>query len=370
MIGVYSITNKQNNKKYIGESLDIEKRWKEHISDLNSNKHHSYKLQKDWNKYGVDEFTFGVEKIVESVGSNYKDKMNIIIQEHILFNKYDSINSGYNVEDTLLEVLSGRKIIFSDFDKEYLMGLVDGNTSDDNINLDIKAMCKNYKTSESYVFLSREWFEEYKDYNALFLSLGSSECILMICLIMRYYNRFNESRISLYDIEKSFNINRRCALTKISILDSLQDKGYLTYTMPYKDLYVISDLKDIFNPKTNYIMISEREMDKITNHKETVRYGANSANMITVLAIIKKHMNKDKKISFMSESKISEITNIVSSSIVNSISVLKELHIISYINRGYNKATKRNLGNVYTLYSEDAEQRLEDYIRKEFRHAL
>ena len=30
MIGVYAIRNTQNSKMYIGESIDIEKRWKSH----------------------------------------------------------------------------------------------------------------------------------------------------------------------------------------------------------------------------------------------------------------------------------------------------------------------------------------------------
>jgi len=47
IIGIYKITNTKNNKVYIGESNNIYKRWKEHIDDLNNNKHHSKKLQEE-----------------------------------------------------------------------------------------------------------------------------------------------------------------------------------------------------------------------------------------------------------------------------------------------------------------------------------
>ena len=32
--GIYSITNKLNNKKYIDQSLDIKSRWRQHIGEL------------------------------------------------------------------------------------------------------------------------------------------------------------------------------------------------------------------------------------------------------------------------------------------------------------------------------------------------
>jgi group I intron endonuclease len=52
MRGIYKITNIINSKVYIGESLDIIRRWEEHKVALNNNEHHSYKLQADWNKHG------------------------------------------------------------------------------------------------------------------------------------------------------------------------------------------------------------------------------------------------------------------------------------------------------------------------------
>ena len=50
MIGIYAIRNTKNGKMYIGESIDIEKRWKNHQEDLDNGNHHSYKLQSEWGK--------------------------------------------------------------------------------------------------------------------------------------------------------------------------------------------------------------------------------------------------------------------------------------------------------------------------------
>ena len=50
MIGVYAIRNTKNGKMYIGESIDIEQRWKVHQEDLDNGNHHSYKLQNEWDR--------------------------------------------------------------------------------------------------------------------------------------------------------------------------------------------------------------------------------------------------------------------------------------------------------------------------------
>lgn len=64
--GVYKITNIKNNKIYIGSSKHILQRWKNHIRELNDNKHKNFYLQDDWNKYGKDCFVFDVlEKCAE-----------------------------------------------------------------------------------------------------------------------------------------------------------------------------------------------------------------------------------------------------------------------------------------------------------------
>jgi len=58
--GIYKITNKKNNKIYIGSSKNIKNRFSKHKNLLRSNKHHSIKLQRAWNKYGADNFIFEV----------------------------------------------------------------------------------------------------------------------------------------------------------------------------------------------------------------------------------------------------------------------------------------------------------------------
>ena len=56
MCGIYCIENLKNHKKYIGQSVDIKKRWRNHRYKLNGNKHFNQHLQNSWNYYGKDNF--------------------------------------------------------------------------------------------------------------------------------------------------------------------------------------------------------------------------------------------------------------------------------------------------------------------------
>lgn len=65
MKGIYSITNKLNSHRYIGSSINVSRRKKEHFTLLKTNKHHSQYLQNAWNKYGEDMFIFSILENVE-----------------------------------------------------------------------------------------------------------------------------------------------------------------------------------------------------------------------------------------------------------------------------------------------------------------
>lgn len=65
MSGVYQIYNTVNGKRYIGSSIHIEQRFKEHLRNLRANKHVNAHLQSAWNKYGEHSFVFEEVELCE-----------------------------------------------------------------------------------------------------------------------------------------------------------------------------------------------------------------------------------------------------------------------------------------------------------------
>lgn len=85
MMGIYKITNLINGKVYIGQSINIERRWQEHLYQSSGCSLLKYALH----KYGVDNFSFEVIEECRQEELNEKEKLWI--------QYYDSFNNGYNL---------------------------------------------------------------------------------------------------------------------------------------------------------------------------------------------------------------------------------------------------------------------------------
>lgn len=94
-VGIYKIYNLINKKFYIGSSINVKKRWREHKRDLNKNKHHSKHLQRAWNKYGKDNFRFELLEIVDD-----KDILLEREQYYLDITKSYKKSIGYNMSPT------------------------------------------------------------------------------------------------------------------------------------------------------------------------------------------------------------------------------------------------------------------------------
>lgn len=57
--GIYKIQSISHPERcYIGSAVDMSKRWSHHLTDLRKNQHHSSKLQRHINKYGIADLQF------------------------------------------------------------------------------------------------------------------------------------------------------------------------------------------------------------------------------------------------------------------------------------------------------------------------
>jgi predicted GIY-YIG superfamily endonuclease len=88
-IGIYKIQNLLNGKIYIGQSVDIEKRWSTHKAELKNNYHHNIHLQSAWNKYGENNFEFSIveECIIDQLNQ----------REIYWISQFNSFENGYNL---------------------------------------------------------------------------------------------------------------------------------------------------------------------------------------------------------------------------------------------------------------------------------
>jgi group I intron endonuclease len=57
---VYLITNVISGKVYVGQTVSPRERWVKHVWDLNNQRHQNSHLQRAWERYGADAFTFSI----------------------------------------------------------------------------------------------------------------------------------------------------------------------------------------------------------------------------------------------------------------------------------------------------------------------
>ena len=95
-IGIYYIKNKANNKYYIGQSQDLQRRKREHQYHLRTNTHVNIYLQNSYNYYGPENFEFGILEYCQ------KEKLDEL--EIYYIDKFNAQTEGYNICDGGIQV--------------------------------------------------------------------------------------------------------------------------------------------------------------------------------------------------------------------------------------------------------------------------
>jgi group I intron endonuclease len=103
---IYCITNKLNGKSYIGQSCKVEERWKNHILDAKrvvgkTVASKKYALQNAILKYGEDNFSWEIIKIVETLDEvNQAEEFYIAYLQTLFPNGYNLLPGGKNRHPT------------------------------------------------------------------------------------------------------------------------------------------------------------------------------------------------------------------------------------------------------------------------------
>lgn len=91
-IGIYKITNKINNKCYIGQSVNLKSRIKSHKSMLKHNNEDNPLLRKATKKYGYENFKVEIIKYCK------EEELDLYEQYYIDYYKSHKRENGYNIE--------------------------------------------------------------------------------------------------------------------------------------------------------------------------------------------------------------------------------------------------------------------------------
>lgn len=145
MIGIYKITNKQNNHCYIGQSRNIEKRWSNHIYHDKSKD--EYPLYRAFKKYGLDNFSFEILEECDLAQLNEREQYYIKLYQP----EYNqTVGIDYNIVPqklTYQEVQTIQQILIND---------KDGNIS----HQDLANEYGVHKDTIRDINVGRTWFDE------------------------------------------------------------------------------------------------------------------------------------------------------------------------------------------------------------------
>jgi group I intron endonuclease len=109
MMAIYQIKNTIIDKVYIGSSSNVSLRWNQHLDQLYYKIHKNYKLQEDYNKYGLSAFSFSILEVIKNKKElfqkeqNWLDSINIDESYNILsysnFNYMERLKDSYSIID-------------------------------------------------------------------------------------------------------------------------------------------------------------------------------------------------------------------------------------------------------------------------------
>ncbi len=114
--GIYGIRHIESGRVYVGQSIDVNRRFTEHKSELRNDKHYNLYLQRAWNKYGELAFSFIVleecNELSLPIRENYwistNETFNLILDVTTRCGKSNPNYGKKNTIETRIKMSEGR----------------------------------------------------------------------------------------------------------------------------------------------------------------------------------------------------------------------------------------------------------------------
>lgn len=131
-IGIYKIENLINHKIYIGQSIEIEKRWLKHLSAKDD-----FIIHKALRKYGKDAFSFQILEECDIMELDEKENYWINFYNSIIPNGYNMIPGGSNGAG----FAKGKKILQYTLNGEFVKEYSSANQASLETGIDHTSIC-------------------------------------------------------------------------------------------------------------------------------------------------------------------------------------------------------------------------------------
>lgn len=202
--GVYRIVNNINYKLYIGSSVHINRRIYTHIQALNGQYHGNVHLQKAWDKYGSENFSFEIIEVIDGTEEDIRKREQYWLD---YYRSYD-YNLGYNISHY---AIGGGGYEVSDDTRQKLSESHKGKVHSE----ETKKKMSEIKQGEHNPFYGKFHTEETKaqmrkshqgekSINAKLTELDVIEILRMLCeyaSAMEIRNKYNISQTTLNNIK-------------------------------------------------------------------------------------------------------------------------------------------------------------------------
>ena len=300
--GIYKITNTITNKVYIGSSVNVISRIRQHENALKTNKHVNKHLQNSFNMYGINSFMHECIEIVENLDD-------LLVREQYWLDSLDSYNPsfGYN-ECKIAGNTLGR--VKSEEEKEKTAGF---NNRNSKLSEEIA-----FKIMKEYLLGDKTQIEISKLFNL-------STCIVSKFLngktYKKVYNLLTEQeKLKIKQLNKTYKESTqkiKKSLKRKDVSDETKNKHRVRgkkyheqnpnyFKSLFKGRKHTKETKALISKKKKGIKISKERLEKIKNINRDYMTAENNWNSVLTYEKAK----EIRRIRFEEKLSIKELANI------------------------------------------------------------